>query len=95
MLETTAPESSFQNGRAERQHHTLAAMMKTMLLGAGLTSSFWSDALPHAVYLKNRLAHQSLPNHIAPFKAWTGQRPDLSHLRVFRSIVCAKRLGIR
>lgn len=45
MLETTAPDSIFQNGCAERQHRTLAAMMKSMLLGIGLDSLFWSDAL--------------------------------------------------
>ena len=79
----------------EIQHRTLAAMVKSMLLGAGLDSSFWSDALLHAVCMNNRLAYSSLAGNSTPCEAWTGQLPDLSNLCVFGSIAQAKKPGIK
>ena len=60
-------------------------MMRTMLSGANLSSTYWSWAIRHAVYVKNRLPHASLPNNHTPFQGYTGRRPDLSSLRVFGS----------
>jgi len=94
-LQTTASESSFQIGKVERLHQTLANMMRALLLGANLGNAFWSDAMLHAVYLKNRLPHNGLPNNMTPFEAWTGTKPDLSHLKVFGSLVYSKKPGIR
>ena len=56
-LQPTAPESSFQIGKVECLHQTLAGMIRAMLLGSNLSSKFWSDALMHAVHIKNRLPH--------------------------------------
>jgi len=70
-------------------------MMKTILLGLSLTHKFWSDALLHVVYLKNRLPHSSLPKNITPYQAWTNQRPDLSHIRTFGSLIYVKKPGVK
>ena len=94
-LKVTAPESSFQIGAVERLHQTLAGMMRAMLLGSSIGSYCWFNALLHAVHLKNGLPHQSLNNKMAPYEAWTNEKPDLSHLRVFGSILCAKKHGGR
>ena len=91
-LQTTAPESSFQNGIVEQAHRTLADMMRTMLVSAGLDANFWSDALLHATYVKNRLPHATLG--ITPFEAWTSSRPDLAHLRVFGSSIYVRTPGV-
>ena len=90
ILETTAPESSFQNGQVERTHRTLSAMMRSMLSGAALTHEYWSYALIHAVYLRNRLPHKGLPPDKTPLELYTGRRPSLSHLKVFGSLVYVK-----
>jgi hypothetical protein len=83
-LKTTGAHSSAQNGLAEKPNQDLARMMRAMLYGAGLGSEFWSYALRHAVYLKNRLPHSSL-THMSPFEAINGLQPDLSNLRIFGS----------
>lgn len=94
-LQPTSPESTFQIGKVERLHQSLASMMRTMLLGSNLSSKFWSDAILHAVCVKNHLPHQSLHDNIAPHEAWTNERPDLSHLKVFGSSMHTKKPGIR
>jgi dUTP pyrophosphatase len=53
-----------------------------MLYGAGLGSQYWSYALRHAVYLKNRLPHTALA-YVSPYQKLNGTKPDLSKLRVF------------
>jgi len=89
-LETIGAGASFQNAIAERPHRTLANMMRTMLTGSNLGSEYWSYALRHAVYIKNRLPHQALPKYISPFQQYTHRRPDISHIRVFGSHVIVK-----
>ena len=71
VLEPTAPDSSFQNGIVERGHRTLANMMRSMLRGAGLGPEYWTYAIRHATYLRNRLPHTSLPGLITPFENTT------------------------
>ena len=70
-------------------------MMRTMLSGANLSSDYWSHAIRHAVYIKNRLPHSALQGGITPFQAYTNRRPDLSHLRVFGSHVTVKQPRVR
>ena len=60
-------------------------MIRSLLQGAGLGSEYWSYALRHAVYLKNRLPHRGINKF--PYEAMNGQKPNLSHLRVFGSKV--------
>ena len=45
--------------------------------------------------IKNRLSHQSLTNNITPYEAWTNQKPDLSYLKVFGSLMFVKKPSIR
>jgi len=66
-----------------------------MLKGVKLDSSYWSHALRHAVYIKNRLPHSALPGHITPFHRFTGRQPDLTHLKVFGSHVTVKQPRVR
>ena len=56
--------------------------MRCMLHSAGLGPEYWSYALLHATYMKNRLPHQAL-NNKTPFELYTSKTPDLSSLRVF------------
>jgi dUTP pyrophosphatase len=81
-LKTTGAHSSAQNGLAEKPNQDLARMMRSMLYGAGLGSQYWSYALRHAVYLKNRLPHTAL-SYMTPYQALNGSKPDLTRLRVF------------
>jgi len=53
-----------------------------MLLNAKLSEGFWEEAVRTAVYLKNRSPTKAVES-ITPSQAWTGQEPELDHLRPF------------
>jgi len=89
----TASDASFQNGMAERPNRTFGDMMRSMLHGANLGPEYWSWALLHAVYVKNRLPHRALG--ITPYQAYTGRKPDIRHLRIFGSPVVSRLPGRR
>ena len=94
-LEVTAPNALFQNCVVERNHCSLGNMMQSMLLSSGLDSTFWSNALLYSVYIKNRPPNFSLPNKISPYEAWYHHCPDLSHLKVFGSLLYVCTPGIK
>ena len=71
-----------QNGVAERFNRTVMESARSMLHAAGLPPKFWGDAVLTAVYLRNRLPTRAL-NSVTPYEAWRGEKPNLSHLRVW------------
>ena len=76
---------------AERPNRTFGDMMRSMLHGANLGPEYWSWALLHAVYVKNRLPHRAMG--ITPYQAYTGRKPDIRHLRIFGSPVVSRLPG--
>lgn len=66
----------------ERMNRTLIESVRSMLADSGLPQTFWAEALSTAVYLRNRSPTKSLPE-TTPFEVWSGEKPDVSHLRVF------------
>jgi dUTP pyrophosphatase len=92
-LEPTAAGAPSQNGLAERPNQTFGNMVRCLLFSAALGPEFWSFALLHAVYLKNRLPHTALND--TPYKVYTGQRPSAKHLRVFGCPIIARQPGKR
>jgi hypothetical protein len=55
---------------------------RAMLSYANLDSSFWAEAVNTANYCKNRSPTVAV-NNITPYEAWTGQKPDLAHMKIF------------
>ena len=94
-IEITGSDNSAQNGVAERPHQTLANMVRAGIENAGLHVKYWSDALLHAVYIKNRLPHQHFQYKQTPYEKLTGLKPDLRKLRVFGSRLVARKPGRR
>ena len=92
-LEITGSDASAQNGMVENPNRMFGQMMRCMLHSAELGPEYWSYALLHAVYIKNRLPHHSL--HKSPFEVFTGNQPDLSNLRIFGSRLYARKPGRR
>ena len=84
-LEITGSDASTQNGLAENPNCSLVHMVKCLLYSAELPPQYWSFALLHATYIKNRLPHYSL--NTTPYKAFTGRKPSLSKLQIFGSII--------
>lgn len=82
----TVPHNPEQNGTAERKNRTLLDTARCLLFEANLPNSYWTEAVNTANYIRNRLPTKSL-NGKTPYEAWTGEVPDLSHLRVFGSHV--------
>ena len=54
-LELTGVDSSAQNGIAESPNKYSANMMRCLLHSTNLGPEYWSYALIHATYIKNRL----------------------------------------
>ena len=90
-LELTGSDASFQNGIAEAPNKALAQMMRCLLYSSDLGPEYWSYALKHAVMVKNRLPHCSIPT--TPYQELTGLKSDVSKLRVFGSRVFARKPG--
>lgn len=84
----TVPYSPQQNGVAERLNRTLVEKTRAELFDAGLGKEFWGEAMHVANYLRNRSPAAGLST--TPYEAFTGAKPDVSHLRVFGCPVWVK-----
>ena len=93
IVRPTGSDSPSQNSAAEVNNDKLAVKARTLLYRSGLPAKFWSAALLHSAYLRNRLVHSS--TKMTPYKAWYGQQPDVSNLKTFGSCVCVKAPGQR
>ena len=80
--EITTPDTPQHNGVAERMNRTLLDNVQAMLLDANLPESYWHDALEYAAHLHNVIPTQALGD-VTPEKAWSGNKPNVSRLRVF------------
>lgn len=54
-----------------------------------MPSTLWGEAVRHSIYILNRLPTRSLSG-IMPFEAWTGEKPDFGHLRIFNCMAHMK-----
>mmetsp|Transcript_10383 Transcript_10383/g.14952 ORF Transcript_10383/g.14952 Transcript_10383/m.14952 type:complete len:1434 (-) Transcript_10383:2326-6627(-) len=93
ILDPTAPGAPFQNGKAERPNRTFGKMVRSLLYSAGLGPEYWSFALLHAAYIKNRIPHRA--TNQVPFTMYTGTRPSAKRLRVFGCPVIVRHIGPR
>jgi hypothetical protein len=82
IIETTAPYSPSQHGVAERFNRTILELVRAMLFAKNLPAFLWDEAASYATYLRNRAPTRALKDR-TPFEAWTGTKPDVSHLREF------------
>jgi hypothetical protein len=78
---------------AERPNQTLGQMVRCLLHSSGLGPEYWSFAIQHAIYLKNRLPHMAIGH--TPYQAYTGKQPNMEQLRVFGCPVVIKNPGKR
>ena len=59
---------------------------QVMLHDQGLPIHLWAEACNTAVYVQNRCPHRIL-GMSTPEEAFSGKKPDISHLRIFGSPV--------
>ena len=82
--ESTAPNSSFQNGTGERPFRTIMDCVRAMLADARLGPAFWELAYSHAVFLSNRISRNGKPS---AYQQLTGKRPDFTNVQPFGELV--------
>ncbi len=80
--QTSAPYTPQPNGVVERANRTIMECARSMIRAQGLHLEFWAEAVNTAVYIKNRCPTKALESKTSQ-EAWTGRKPDVSHLRVF------------
>ena len=79
--EFSAPYTPQENGKIERIWGTVVGMSRCMLDNAMMGKKYWPYALRTAFYVKNRCLHAAI--NMTPFESFFGEKPDISHLRVF------------
>ena len=84
--ELIAPHNPQQNEVAERKNRTIMGAARAMLHDQGLPIHLWVEACNTAIYVQNRCPHKIL-GMSTPEEAFSGKRPDISHLRIFGSPV--------
>ena len=83
--ELTCPKTPEQNGVAERLNRTLVEGIRSMM--ANMPKCFWAEAISTSVYLRNRCPAAAIK--CTPYEALKGEKPDVSHLRIFGSVCFA------
>ena len=78
--EVTCPNTSYQNGKAERRIRTIFERVRTGLSDSGLPPGFWAEAAVYAVYTLNRTPPPGGPS---PFFKRYGRHPRVAHMRPF------------
>ena len=85
----TSAHTPSQNGIAERLNRTLVEHASCLLHEAGLAKEFWSFAVKHVVWIRNRFHHSSLEDKakgsapVSPFERLHGRPPRVAMARVF------------
>ena len=80
--QSTAPYSPNSNGVAERVNRTIMERVRAVLQWSGLTRAVWPQAVHYVVHTINRCPTRALQGK-TPYEGWTGNKPDVSHLRPF------------
>ena len=78
-----------QNGMAENTTRRIMDKSRSILLESGLEKSFWPDAVQTAVFACNRSPHRG--SEAIPMEKFSGNRMDISNLRVFGSWCWARK----
>ena len=85
----TSAHTPSQNGIAERLNRTLVEHASCLLHEAGLAKEFWSFAVKHATWIRNRFHHTALEDKTkgnaptSPYERLHGRPPRVAMARVF------------
>lgn len=85
MHEVVPSYTHQQNGTTERKDMTIMNMVRSMLKGKPLPNELWGEVVSITTYILNGCPTKKL-EEITPEKCWSGVKPSLSHMKVFRSI---------
>ena len=82
--EMTTPDTPQHNGVAECMNQTLLDKVRAMLADAALPDTYRYNAIRYAADIRNVTPTQALDG-ITPEEAWSGNKPDVSDICIFRS----------
>ena len=88
-MQHSIPYTPQQNGVAERKNRSLKEMATCMMEAKNFPPNFWAGAINCASYIQNRVPHKQLDG-VNPFKAYSGNKPNVSHFRIFGSKAWAR-----
>ena len=71
-----------QNGVAERKNKTVCKATRAMMCDQDLPTSLWVEVGGTAVYVQN-ICHHAILDQKTPKEVFTGEKPDVGHLRIF------------
>jgi hypothetical protein len=91
--ELTGSDTSAQNSLAENLNNTFGQIIWCILYSADLGPEYWSWALQHAVYIKNRIPHQRIKT--SPYHKFIDNVLDLGNLRIFGTKIYTRKPGQR
>ncbi|KAA0062900.1 gag/pol protein [Cucumis melo var. makuwa] len=72
----SAPSMPQQNGVPKRRNRTLLDMVRSMMIFAQLSDSFWGYALETAIYILNNVPSKSVSE--TPYELWKGRKGIVS-----------------
>ena len=76
------PYTPQQNVLVEHKNRALKEMATCIWEDKFLSPNIWDKAINYASYFQNRVPHKALEEK-TPFEAWSGDKPNVSHFRVF------------
>jgi len=79
--ETSVVHSPQQNGVSERMNRSLVESVRAMIYHAGLSETFWAEAVHTAACTRNHVT--TTATGLTPYEHWYCRTADVSHLRVF------------
>ena len=88
----TAPYTPQQNGVVERKNKTIMGLVRSMLKEKELPLELWGEAVSTCVYVLNRSSTKGVKGK-TPYEKWNKRKPNVSHLRIFGSLVFVKTTG--
>ncbi len=83
-MEFTVPHTPEQNGITEHANQKILDKGRTIMKDSSAPDFLWADAFATAVYAINRMAG-SHSDSMTPFKAFFGEKPNISHMHVWYS----------
>ena len=64
-------------------------LVRSMLKEKHLPLELWGEAVSTCVYVLNRSSTKGVKGH-TPYEKWNGRKPNVSHLKIFGSVVFVK-----
>jgi hypothetical protein len=80
--EFMVPYTPEQNAVSERNNRTIMEAICSCIFHNQVDPKFWAEAMDNIVYSLNRTCSRN-QHDIAPFEAYTGHKPSLSHMKLF------------